>query len=270
MKRNRVSCYRSANLMEWEFCNHVLTLDAFTRSIAVRTDLSLVSAQGKGTNIERPKILYNAATQKFVMWMHWENGTDYKAARCAVATCDRIDGDYVYLGSFNPLGCMSRDCTLFQDEDGTAYFISAARDNADIHIYRLSEDYLSIDEHIRTLWPGQYREAPALFKKDGVYFMLTSGCTGWKPNQGKFAYSLSLSGKWSPLLNFGDATTYSSQSTFVLPFPGNSRTLYLYIGDRWDASDYHNSTYVMLPLQFSDERSLRLEWSPSISIDLKR
>jgi len=83
---------------------------------------------------------------------------------------------------------MSRDCTLFQDDDGTAYFISAARDNADLHIYRLSDDYLSIDEHVKTLWPGQYREAPAMIKREGIYFLVTSGCTGWTPNQAKYGF----------------------------------------------------------------------------------
>ena len=76
------------------------------------------------------------------MWAHWEMPSDYKLARCAVAVCDTIDGDYTYLGSFNPMGYMSRDCTLFVDDDKCAYFISAARDNQDLHIYCLTEDYL--------------------------------------------------------------------------------------------------------------------------------
>ena len=99
------------------------------------------------------------------MWMHWERPNDYREARCAVAVCDTIDGDYTYLGSFNPLGYMSRDCTLFKDDDGTAYFISAANNNADIHIYRLTDDYLAIDSLVQILWPGQWREAPVVFKK---------------------------------------------------------------------------------------------------------
>ena len=33
---------------------------------------------------------------------------------------------------------------------------------------------------------GQIIEAPAMFKHNGVYFLVTSGTTGWKPNQGKY------------------------------------------------------------------------------------
>lgn len=270
--RNRVSCYRSNNLTEWEYRGNVLTLDARFEGLDMRTDPRLITDpdNGIGANIERPKVLRNPKTGTYVMWMHWENGRDYKDARCAVAVCDTVDGEYVYRGSFNPIGQMSRDCTLFQDDDGTAYFISAARDNADLIVYRLSEDYLSIDEQVRTLWPGQFREAPAMCKKDGVYFLLTSACTGWLPNQGKYAYSRQIDGRWSSLRNFGGSTTYDSQPAFILPVHGSESTTYLYVGDRWDPSDYFNSRYVFLPLLFSDETTLALNWADQLEIDAEK
>ena len=157
--RNRVSCYRSANLRDWEFRNHILTVDSLAKPHPqMPTDLRLC-AEGAGCNIERPKVLFCRETGQFVMWMHWELPDNYQEARCAVAVCDTIDGDYTYLGSFRPIGHMSRDCTVFQDDDGSAYFISSARDNLDTHIYRLAPDYLSIDRLERVLWPGQQREA---------------------------------------------------------------------------------------------------------------
>ncbi|WP_052339561.1 family 43 glycosylhydrolase [Gorillibacterium massiliense] len=271
--RRRVSCCRSKNLKEWEFRRDVLTLDSSVKPVYYRTNLELepVAADGtvssQGAVIERPKVLYNEKTGKYVMWMHWENGRDYHDARCAVATCDTVDGDYVYHGSFNPIGYMSRDCTLFCDDDGTAYFLSAARDNADLHMYRLSEDYMSIEEQVKTLWPGQYREAPAVMKRNGMYYLLTSACTGWLPNQGAYAYSESLTGRWSPLLPLGDGTTFDTQPTFVLPIYGKDETIYLYIGDRWDPSDYHQSSYVFLPLVFSGKTEMSLSWADAIDYD---
>ena len=59
---------------------------------------------------------------------------------------------------------MSRVCTLYQEEDGTAYFISASRDNADLHVYRLSDDYMNVDCLVHSLWQGEYREAQAVIK----------------------------------------------------------------------------------------------------------
>lgn len=267
--RKRVSCYRSANLTDWEFRGDVLTLDSPFEPIDMRTAPDLVTdpETGRGANIERPKVIYNAVTNQYVMWMHWENGKDYSAARCAVATCDTVDGDYIYHGSFNPIGAMSRDCTLFVDDDGTAYFISAARENADLLMYRLSEDYLTIDEQVRTLWPGQYREAPALMKRNGVYFMVTSGCTGWEPNQGKYAYSHSLTGLWSQLYDLGGPTTYDTQPTYILPLHGSTATSYLYLGDRWFPSDYHRSSYVMLPIEFPTDTTMKLDWADTVEID---
>ncbi len=54
-------------------------------------------------NVERPKVVYNAATQRYVMWMRWENGSDYGEARAAVASSAAVAGDYTYHGSFRPL-----------------------------------------------------------------------------------------------------------------------------------------------------------------------
>ena len=272
--RNKVSCYSSKDLIRWTFENTILNLESKREKHYVRTDVTLEiegdrANIGEGCNIERPKILYNEITGKFVMWMHWEKPSDYSEARCAIAVCDTLDGDYIYLGSFNPLGHMSRDCTLFKDDDGTAYFISSSRGNADLHIYRLSEDYLAIDEHVRTLWPGQFREAPALFKKDGMYYMLTSGCTGWSPNQSHYAYSESIDGRWSTLKEFGDDTTYRSQPTWVLPLESDSQKSFLYVGDRWGGKkmNYYDSTYVFLPIEFGDENTLSINWTEKIEID---
>ncbi len=72
------------------------------------------------------------------------------------------------------------DCTLYQEEDGTSYFISASRDNADLHVYRLSDDYMNVDCLVHRLWQGEYREAPAVIKGKYHYYMISSFCTGWR------------------------------------------------------------------------------------------
>src|SRR5690606_9994009 len=111
----------SRNLKDWKFVKDILT---------DKSDADLNYAK-----IERPKIIYNKKTNRYVMWMHKEGGDNYGQARAAVAVSDRIDGDYQYLGSFRPLNHMSRDCTAFVDDDGAGYFLSAANENADLHLY---------------------------------------------------------------------------------------------------------------------------------------
>ncbi|MGC4806157.1 RICIN domain-containing protein [Micromonospora sp. DT233] len=250
-----VSVYRSSDLKNWEWRNNVLTQAS--------------SPQLQTANIERPKVIYNSATGQFVMWMHKENGRDYSEAQAAVATSSTVDGNYVYRGATRPLNHMSRDITLFKDDDGTAYMISAANDNRDLHVYRLTADYLSVSARVQNLWPGSYREAPAMFKRGGVYFLLTSGATGWAPNQQKYATASSVVGSWSGLQNVGDGTAFGSQTAYVLAVQGTQTTSYLYLGDRWagDGQQVNASKYVWLPLSFPTATTMSMTWSPGLTID---
>ncbi|MFF3736029.1 RICIN domain-containing protein [Streptomyces sp. NPDC002566] len=252
-----VDAYRSTDLKNWEFRNHVLT-QASAPELAT-------------ANIERPKVMYNAATGKFVLWMHKENGVDYSEARAAVAVSDTVDGNYAWRGSFRPLGRhMSRDLTVFVDTDGAGYMISAARENYDLQIYRLTADYTGVASLVADPWHGGHREAPALFKRGGVYFMLTSGATGWNPNQQQYATATSIAGPWTAMANAGDPTAYGSQTAYVLPVQGSSGTSYLYLGDRWGNSfggTVNDSRYVWLPLAFPTSTTLSMSWSPEVTVD---
>ena len=270
---NYVSVYRSRDLRNWEFRRHCLHIGSPVEAGRVRARMELrfpaeeghtdppnviprtVRREGKlytKINVERPKVLYCACTGKYVMWAHYENGSDYRVAGCLVASCDTPDGEFVYHGAFNPFGEMSRDCTLFRDEDGTAYFISASRDNADLHIYRLTPDYMNVARLVGTPFQGEYREAPAVYKSNGRYYMLSSYCTGWAPNQGKWAMADRMDGDWTLLENFGDETTYRSQPAFVLQYGGED----YYVGDRWegDGMRYFASTYIFLRIRYDGER----------------
>jgi hypothetical protein len=100
--------------------------------------------------------------------------------------------------------------------------------------------------------------------------MLTSGATGWNPNQQMYATASSVTGTWSALQNIGDATAYGSQTTYVLPVQGTSGTSYLYMGDRWGNSFGQNvnaSQYVWLPLRFPTNTTMTMDWFPQITID---
>jgi hypothetical protein len=157
---------------------------------------------------------------------------------------------------------MSRDDTLFKDDDGKAYFVSAANENADLMVYELSPDYLTIARQVIVLFQGMKREAPALFKDRGRYYLITSGATGWDPNQAKYATAMSIGGPWSALQDLADGTTYDTQSTYVIPVRGTRETTYVYAGDRWQDPDLGSSKYIWLPLKVSDEGRLTLDYYP--------
>ena len=236
-----VNCYASRDLVSWEPRGAVLT-----RATAPELDTM-------DRIIERPKVSYNTNTQRYVMWLHWE-GRNYAEAKAGVFSSPNVDGPYTFHAAFQPLNNMSRDDTLFVDDDGTAYFISAANENADLMVYQLTADYLEVERHVATLWAGQKREAPALFKDRGTYYLITSGATGWDPNQAKYATAEAISGPWSELKNLGNGTTFDSQPTYVIPVQGSQTTTYIYAGDRWQDPDLASSKYIWLPLKLNAAR----------------
>ena len=242
-----VNCYASNDLSHWEFRNAIITP-------LTSTDLS-----ASDRIIERPKVIYNDTTSKYVMWLHWE-GQNYATAEAGVFTSDTIDGDYAEVRHFRPNGNMSRDDTLFKDDDGKAYFLSASNENADLSLYELSDDYTDIKRQVSTLWPGSYREAPAIMKANGRYFLMNSGATGWNSNQQMYATATSLEGPWSSLANVGDGTAYDTQTAFILPVQGTKATTYIYVSDRWQDPDLLASKYIWLPLTISGDNSLVLDW----------
>lgn len=73
--------------------------------------------------VERPKVIYNSSTKKYVLYMHIDDSS-YAEAKVGVATGDSVCGSYDYLGSWQPLGYQSRDIGLFQDDDGSAYLLT--------------------------------------------------------------------------------------------------------------------------------------------------
>lgn len=265
-ENNYVSCYRTKDFKSFEFRGNIITTETPTEGYRVQTDLSLAGKNADGTihkvNLERPKVLWCERTKKFVLWCHYENGVDYHDARCAVASSDYPDHGFVYHGSFNPFGDMARDCTLFMDGED-AYFAAASRDNRDLHVWKLTKDFMSVSKLVNNLFQNESREAPAFFKKDGRYYLLTSYCTGWAPNQGKWSSSDSIDGEWEINEKFGDETTFRSQPAFVLEKDGK----FIYFADRWGGNGHYNdSTYVVLEIKFREYGSPYIEYSDEAAL----
>jgi beta-galactosidase len=241
-----VSCYSSRDLLHWK--NEGVAL------APVREDTS--SDLYIGRVIERPKVIYNETTRQFVMWMHIDRD-DYSYARAGVAISERPDGPYRYLGSVRPNGQMSRDMTVFRDDDGKAYLVYASENNNTMQVCVLTPDYLTPTSNYRRILIGQRREAPAVFKTDGKYYLITSLCSGWDPNPARYAVADSLLGQWvqqgNPCVGADSATTFHSQSSYILPVDGKPGS-YLFMADRWNKLDLERSGYCWLPLRVENGR----------------
>jgi hypothetical protein len=87
-----VHVYTSTNLYDWT--------DA---GIALAVSEDPASEITRGCILERPKVIFNARTKKFVMWFHLEpKDRGYTGARSGVAVADQPTGPFQFLGSMRP------------------------------------------------------------------------------------------------------------------------------------------------------------------------
>jgi beta-xylosidase len=292
-----VSCYSSKDLYNWK-----------NEGIVLKVQEDHNSEIAKGCIIERPKVVFNKKTGKYIMWFHLElKGQGYDAARAGVAVSDSPKGPFTYKKSYRPnkgvwpidfqeefkaasastqnlkswtpewltaiqngmlvrrdfeKGQMSRDMTVYVDNDGKAYLIHSSEDNLTLHISELTDDYMDFTEKWTRVASAGHNEAPAIFKKDGMYYMITSGCTGWDPNEARSFKSKSIWGPWESLGNpcFGkDAElTFHSQSTYIFQVEGK-KDQFIFMADRWKPDNPVDGTYIWLPVKCTEEKPI-LKW----------
>lgn len=88
-----VHCYSSEDLYNWKDEGIALAVDPEGSGSDIE----------KGCILERPKVIYNAKTKKYVMWFHLEiMSMGYAAARSAVAVSDKVAGPYTFIRSMRP------------------------------------------------------------------------------------------------------------------------------------------------------------------------
>ena len=294
-----VHCYSSSDLYNWN-----------DEGIALKVSSEPNSDIAQGCILERPKVIYNPNTKKFVMWFHLEpKGKGYTGALSGIATANKITGPYTFIRSTRTTpGCypvnvldlhkcpvkqstidkklyggglngehpdtlnilgrdfkegqMARDMQLFVDDNGKAYHIFASETNSTIHIAELTDDFLDYTGKYVRAFVNRYMEAPAIFKKDGLYYFMGSGCTGWKPNAARSAVAPSIWGPWTELGNpcqgENSETTFHSQSTYILPVSGR-KNVFIYIGDRWNPQNAIDGRYIWLPIDFQNNR-FNIHW----------
>ncbi len=300
-----VHCYSSKDLYNWTdegIALSVIEADS-THDIA------------KGCILERPKVIHNKKTEKYIMYFHLEpKGQGYEGARSGIAISDKATGPYSYIRSVRPNagnwpfnapetltkgpvrvegaiftggslsapadslnilgrdmqgGQMARDMTLFVDDDGIAYHIYSSEENSTLHIAQLTEDYLDYADKYARFFPDRFMEAPAIFKKDGKYYLMASGCTGWAPNEARSAVAESIWGPWTelgnPCIGIDADLTFHSQSTYILPIQGK-KGQFIYMGDRWIPSDAIDGRYIWLPIKFEGDK-FTIEWKDSWTLN---
>jgi len=301
-----IAVYSSKNLRDWK--NEGIALSVSDES---GHDIE------RGCIMERPKVVYNTKTKKFVMLFHLElKGRGYEAARVAFAVSDTPTGPFTYLRStrlhagvwpFNMTaqqiaaakqtdagkwskwwtprwrrevergmylwrdfeeGQMSRDMTVFVDDDGHAYHITSSQENLTLLVSELSDDYLNYTGRYVMVAPGGQNEAPCLLKHDSKYWLICSGCTGWEPNEARMFSAESIWGPWQQLPSpFTDADsdgtppmpankTFGAQGTYIMNINGQP----IFMADIWRPQHLSESLHVWLPIRFTANGTPIIPW----------
>ena len=259
-----VVMYESEDLLNWKYEGVILacTDDPYSQ---LRAPM----------RFERPKIIYNEKTKQYVLWCHYvkypgdhefEDGT----GDAGVAVCDKVNGLYQWLGYSRPVDPdgMVRDCTIYKDLDGTAYFVydrqhMVEQENRCLYIVKLSDDYLSFTSEYRRIEVAYRREAAAIVYHNGYYYMLTSGLTSWRFNQAKYFRAKELMGPWEdmgdPCVGDDTHTTFNSQSTYIFKVEGTEE-LYIHMAERHNTENFLYCSYIWLPVNFHEDHTLDLRY----------
>lgn len=301
-----VEVYSSSNLMNWE-----------DEGVALAVSEEAGHDIERGCIMERPKVVRNPKTGKFVMLFHLElKGKGYAAARVGFAESDSPVGPFRFIRSLRPNagkwptdfsrrdirkakklkeadykewwtpewreaireglllardvpgGQMSRDMTVYVDDDGKAYHIYSAEENLTLNLAELTDDYLDYTGRYVRIAPGGQNEAPTIFKRDGVYWMITSGCTGWAPNEARMFKAASLWGPWeqlpSPFVGKDAKKSFHTQGTYIFKVEGTEDG-FVFMADRWNPQSLKNSRHIWLPIDFEADGTPVIRWVDSWS-----
>lgn len=250
-ERGGFRCYRSHDLMAWHDCGCVLA-----------ADVSEV--------MERPRVLRCPSTGKFVLWFYADDAS-YGQGNAGFAVADAPEGPFELRRVMRPNGEDCRGLTLFQDGDGAVWLVFASEGNASLHVACLAPDCLSVDKDSARVLIDQFRESPCVFTAAGQYYLVSSGCTGWRANQALWSTAARVQGPWKLVGNpcegitplASASATFGGQITCV--FHGGGRLLALV--DYWSPSDLAASGYSLLPVEVLHDkhRALRIHWQADMA-----
>lgn len=227
-----VRCYASKDLYNWE-----------DKGVIIPPDLNDPDSPLHPTQMmDRPHIIYNRDTKKFVCWLKIMMRDNSQTE--AVLTADDILGPYTLVRkNLKPLGMSAGDFDLAVAPDGKAYYYFE-RVHSETICADLTPDYTDVTGYYSTHFPHPYppyvREATAHFVRNFKHYLVTSGTTGYLPNPSEVAVADSWHGPYKvlgdPHPNDASRTSYHSQISSVFKVAGK-KDLYIAVADRWCPED---------------------------------
>jgi hypothetical protein len=257
-----IHCYTSKDLINWTDSGVVMSVD-YAKSTA--NDIEY------GCLIERPKVVYNKKTRKFIAFFKfYPKGNGYEVAYVGVAIADSPNGPFRYSHKFlggSPKG--SGDFSMFVDSNGDLYHLAVRKPDKTFIIGKMRDDYLLPVEEYKICQGIEFHtEAPAIIRVNDVYHMIGSGSSGWKPNAARYYTSTDLFGPWTQhenptfglntVDNIGSEKTFGGQSSFIIPVAGIENA-FIAMFDIWKPSMPIEGRYIWLPIEFK-EGKIAINW----------
>lgn len=223
-----VKCYVSTDLYNWEDKGVIIPPERD----------SATSSLHPASMMDRPHIIYNKSTGKFMCWMKIMNQDGSQSQ--TIMTAENILGPYTKVREgIYPLNMSAGDFDLAVAPDGKAYYYFE-RVHSETICANLTADYTDVTGYYSTHFPHSHppyvREATAHFLRKGKHYLVTSGTTGYLPNPSEVAIADTWHGPYTVLGNLhpGDSsrTSYHSQISSVFKVEGK-KDLYIAVADRW-------------------------------------
>ena len=157
-----------------------------------------------------------------------------------IMQADSFLGPYrIVRENYRPLGLKAGDFDIAQDAESGKSYLYMDGDHKGVYTFEMAEDMLSaekkISEQYTGLFPPFTREGITVFKHEGCKYMLSSGMTGYIPNQSDSALSFSWEDpfipKGDPYVDDESLSSFNSQFTQVFRLPESGR--YIALSDRW-------------------------------------
>ncbi len=262
-----VVMYASDDLCNWEYEGVILACGDGELKAPMR--------------FERPKIIYNEKTKEYVLWCHYveypgDHGFEIGKGEAGVAVCDKVNGNYTWLGHFRPIDSdgVVRDLNLFKDIDGKGYLLFdrdvslLEKANRCQYIVELTDDFRSVTGKYKRIDPCYRREAAAIVRRGGYYYMITSDMTSWDFNRARYYRTTDLFGEWQdmgdPCVDDIEGTTFNSQTTYIFEVEGTD--IAIHMAERHNTENFLNCSYVWLPIDFHADNTLSLSYKEEWSI----
>ena len=193
-----------------------------------------------GRIMDRPHILYNELTKKYVLWAKigglLSKNQGFESTYFAVCESDSIKGPFQLVSKLSEFPAGDFDLV----KQGEKAYIIFGKPFTEVLCVELDERYTGYGKqwstHIPTPFPPFAREAPAFFERNGEMYLLTSGTTGYFPNKTILYKLSSLHGEWEEVgdVCVGDhkGNSFHAQFSSVFRHPFEKDT-YIALGDRW-------------------------------------